>query len=176
MTMRSIIGLDHVVVLVRELEAGARRIVFLGDTGLPEIAGRFEGYRAAHRLAGIRPLATLRRDTPFVQASIVADVEDLVTSGVVLDETQARISGTGRDINRHRYTPAEIGAALERPVVRDLIALIRARNAHPAFGGAFTLETGNDETRLTMRWAHGAHTAQLTVDFTTLRHTLDFSG
>jgi DNA-binding LacI/PurR family transcriptional regulator len=67
------------------LEAGARRVVFLGDTGLPEIAGRFEGYRAAHRLAGIRPLATLRRDTPFVQASIVADVEDLVTSGPRFD-------------------------------------------------------------------------------------------
>jgi DNA-binding LacI/PurR family transcriptional regulator len=67
------------------LEAGARRVVFMGDTGLPEIAGRFEGYRTAHKHAGIRPAAALRRDTPFVQASIVADVEDLVTSGTRFD-------------------------------------------------------------------------------------------
>lgn len=44
-------------------------------------------------------------------------------------------SGVGRDINRHHYTSAEIDAALERPVVRELFALCRFRNTHPAFDG-----------------------------------------
>ena len=67
------------------LQSGAKRVVFLGDTGLPEIAERFEGYRRAHERAGIKPVARLRRDTPFVQASIVADIEDLVNLGVRFD-------------------------------------------------------------------------------------------
>ncbi len=41
----------------------------------------------------------------------------------------------GRDINRHHYTPAEVDAALERPVVRALLALCRLRSTLPAFDG-----------------------------------------
>lgn len=63
------------------LAGGARRIAFLGDDGLPEIGERLEGYLRAHEKAGVRPLATLRRATPFVQSRIVADVEDLVANG-----------------------------------------------------------------------------------------------
>ncbi|HEX7688954.1 MAG TPA: LacI family DNA-binding transcriptional regulator [Burkholderiaceae bacterium] len=63
------------------LRTGARRIAFLGDDGLPEIGERLEGYLLAHEKAGARPVATLRRATPFVQSRIVADVEDLVTNG-----------------------------------------------------------------------------------------------
>ncbi len=90
------------------------------------------------------------------------------------DMALLRASGTGRDINRHRYTAAEIGAALDRPVVRELVALVRARNTHPAFGGVFALDTSDDETRLGMQWTLGRHTARLDVDFTTLAHTLTF--
>ena len=91
------------------------------------------------------------------------------------DMTLLRASGHGRDINRHRYGRAEIEAALDRPVVRELVALIRSRNAHPAFAGTFSIDTRDDETRLGMQWAMGCHTARLEVDFTTLEHTLAFS-
>ena len=67
------------------LRSGAKRVVFLGDTGLPEIAERFQGYRQAHERAGVKPIARLCRNTPFVQARIVADTEDLVNSGVRFD-------------------------------------------------------------------------------------------
>lgn len=67
------------------LQSGAKRVVFLGDTGLPEIAERFQGYRRAHERAGLKPISRLCRDTPFVQASIIADVEDLVNSGARFD-------------------------------------------------------------------------------------------
>jgi sucrose phosphorylase len=74
-------------------------------------------------------------------------------------------SGVGRDINRHRYSRAEIDAALQRPVVQDLIDLIRLRNSHPAFGGAFDLQACDDD-RLAVRWCQGRHWIALTVGLT----------
>jgi len=70
----------------------------------------------------------------------------------------------GRDINRHTYSVAELDAALATPVVQELCALIRLRNAHPAFNGAFQFTTPTAQT-LQLSWSNGAHHAQLTVDF-----------
>ena len=72
-------------------------------------------------------------------------------------------TGVGRDINRHRYTRAEVDAALARPVVRDLLALIQLRNSHPAFGGSFTLLASDAQT-LSMQWTAGTACARLTVN------------
>ena len=60
-------------------------------------------------------------------------------------------SGVGRDINRHHYSRAEIDADLQRPVVQDLLRLIRLRNTHPAFQGRFELLDSSDTT-LHLRW------------------------
>ena len=65
---------------------------------------------------------------------------------------------------------------MRKPVVRDLIDLIRQRNTHPAFGGRFTLEADDDDRRLTMTWVLGEHTARLSVDFTTPKYEVDCSG
>ena len=46
-----------------------------------------------------------------------------------------RRTGVGRDINRHYYTAAELQRELRRPLVQALLALLRFRNSHPAFGG-----------------------------------------
>lgn len=79
-----------------------------------------------------------------------------------------RATGTGREINRHRYTPDELDAAWRRPVVRALAGLVRFRNAHPAFAGTCTAGGGADGDReLTLVWRHGAETARLRVDVTT---------
>ena len=51
----------------------------------------------------------------------------------LLDRTRV-----GRDINRHYYTGGEVAEQLARPVVQGLLHLIRIRNEHRAFGGAFT--------------------------------------
>lgn len=72
-------------------------------------------------------------------------------------------TGVGRDINRHRYLPAEITEALERPVVQQLIALIRLRTTHPAFSGTWELlDTAYDT--IAMRWTNGDATAELGID------------
>jgi sucrose phosphorylase len=71
-------------------------------------------------------------------------------------------SGVGRDINRHYYTRQEILDRLERPVVAALLDLIRFRNAHPAFDGAFTV--GGAGSQLVLTWENGAHRAVLEAD------------
>ena len=83
-------------------------------------------------------------------------------------------TGTGRDINRHYYDRAEVLAALERPVVRDLQRLIRLRNGHPAFQGAFQAgRTGQHS--LALRWRCGAERAELLADFATGRWALHYT-
>jgi MOSC domain-containing protein YiiM len=44
------------------------------------------------------------------------------------DMALLQASGVGRDINRHHYSRAEIDAHLQRPVVQQLLQLIRLRN------------------------------------------------
>jgi len=72
-------------------------------------------------------------------------------------------TGVGRDINRHHYTPAEIEQALQRPVVRDLIELIRLRNRHPAFDGDFSWSRRGDAW-LELVWSHGSDRVSLHAD------------
>lgn len=83
-------------------------------------------------------------------------------------------TNVGRDINRHYYTRDEIERALARPVVRQLFALIRLRNSHPAFTGNFELRESADEA-LDLSWRNGGEFARLHVDFRSLGHRLEFS-
>jgi len=69
----------------------------------------------------------------------------------------------GRDINRHYYPREEVLAAIQTPVVARLLDLIRLRNQHAAFGGAFSHEASAEHT-LTLSWVSGAEYARLEVD------------
>lgn len=76
-----------------------------------------------------------------------------------------RRTGVGRDINRHYYTADELRHELTRPVVQSLLALLRIRNTHPAFQGAFdALESPAD--RMTLVWTNGEVVARLDVNLT----------
>lgn len=44
-------------------------------------------------------------------------------------------SGSGRDINRHKYGMEEAEQALQQPVVQALLDLCKFRNTHQAFLG-----------------------------------------
>jgi sucrose phosphorylase len=83
-------------------------------------------------------------------------------------------TNVGRDINRRRYTRAEIERELERPVVERLSALIRLRNTHPAFAGEFEIAASPDST-LDLRWRNGGEFARLHVDLATRAHRLEYS-
>ncbi len=80
------------------------------------------------------------------------------------DHASVERTGEGRAINRHDYTSGEIRAALDRPVVRRVVDLIRLRNTHPAFDGLMVAESdGEDAIRL--EWRRGADVIALDVDF-----------
>ena len=83
--------------------------------------------------------------------------------GGVDDRAQFAETGQGRDVNRHRYTPEEVRAALSPPVARGQLALAALRR-HPAFGGEFAWSTP-DEASLLLAWRAGAQTAELQVRF-----------
>ncbi len=69
----------------------------------------------------------------------------------------------GREINRHYYGWDEVEDALTRPVVQDLLTLIRFRNQHPAFQGDLSLPPSADSV-LTLRWTNAETWAELRVD------------
>ena len=73
-------------------------------------------------------------------------------------------TGEGRAINRHDYAADEIDAALDRPVVRRLIDLVRLRNTHPAFDGELSVETDTEHS-IRLRWLGADSEVTLEVDF-----------
>lgn len=83
-------------------------------------------------------------------------------------------TGVGRDVNRARFGPAELDAALARPVVRRQLDAIRLRSRHPAFEGDFAFE--HDGSTLTLRWRAATGDLALTVDFATRRYELEGAG
>jgi sucrose phosphorylase len=81
------------------------------------------------------------------------------------------VGGDAREINRRRYTEAQVVAALRQPVVSALADLIRLRNTHPAFGGAFRLLPG-PPGELGLAWAAEGARVELRVDFATASYRL----
>jgi sucrose phosphorylase len=84
------------------------------------------------------------------------------------------LTGVGREINRHRYTAADLAKALDRPVVRALARLIRFRNTHPAFLGAFSCLDAADGA-VTLRWRNGPQEAQVTAELASGSYTLAYT-
>ncbi len=67
----------------------------------------------------------------------------------------------GRDVNRHHYTRDEVLAALERPVVRAQLDLLRARSS-PAFDGDWSVL--GDDARPELRFRGPGGEATLRCD------------
>jgi sucrose phosphorylase len=86
-------------------------------------------------------------------------------------------TGVPREVNRHAYSPAELEAAIATPLVRALLALVRLRGRHPAFGGACTWSS-SPPSSLELRWVSGVDAATLAVDVATraFRVTLTVGG
>jgi len=73
-------------------------------------------------------------------------------------------TNVGRDINRPYLDAAKIDEALNKPVVKGLIALIKIRNEHPAFAGEFTAQGGASVCCL--MWKLEQQSISLSIDFT----------
>jgi sucrose phosphorylase len=84
-------------------------------------------------------------------------------------------SGVGRDINRQHFSLAQVQASLLKPVVADLLRLIRLRNEHPAFNGQFAVLPSADG-ELLLDWSTDAASVQLWVDFSARRAAITTRG
>ena len=111
-----------------------------------------------------------RRDTEYLVARaiqcFVPGIPQIYYVGLLAgtnDLDLLRRTGEGRDINRHYYTTTELHGALAQPVVQSLLALLRFRNTHAAFQGAFHLQAAN-AMRLSLVWEQGTAFARLDVD------------
>jgi sucrose phosphorylase len=80
-------------------------------------------------------------------------------------------TGVGRDVNRHRYSPAEVDNALDRPVVRRLVELLHWRSTEPAFDGKFELLESEDHV-VAVRWSSPVSTITATVDLRSAEVTI----
>ncbi|GEA09986.1 sucrose phosphorylase [Alteromonas sp. KUL49] len=80
-------------------------------------------------------------------------------------------TNVGRDINRPHLNTDYIERAMEKPVVKALVKLIKLRNQSPAFDGEFSVSL--NEGYLTLRWEQGEETAQLTVNMANLEAYID---
>ncbi len=69
----------------------------------------------------------------------------------------------GRDINRHYFSREEVLNDLGKPVVQKLIELIRLRNTHQAFDGAFG-HSAPAEHQLSLSWQADSAWITLEVD------------
>lgn len=84
-------------------------------------------------------------------------------------------TGEGREINRHNYSIKEIDQAVNRPVVKKLIELIKLRNTHRSFAGIFDLGICNDN-ELVLSWNNNDSFARLSVDLNNLTADIHFSN
>ena len=78
----------------------------------------------------------------------------------------------GRDINRHDYQLPEIETELQRPVVQQLLQLMRLRSHHPAFQGQLTILDAPD-TQLHLLYQSGPHRCEARIDLATETATID---
>jgi len=82
-------------------------------------------------------------------------------------------TGIGRDVNRHHYTPGELAAEVQRPVVQALFRLIRFRNTHSAFAGEAGVSGSGSQLRMT--WTAGEQRADLDADLATGTATVSWT-
>ncbi|PKN99657.1 MAG: sucrose phosphorylase [Chloroflexi bacterium HGW-Chloroflexi-4] len=83
------------------------------------------------------------------------------------DEEAVKITGEGREINRHNYTMKEIAHEVERDVVKKLLDLIKFRNTQPVFNGVFEVEDSDDDS-LILSWNYHNQISKLRVDLKTI--------
>ena len=82
-------------------------------------------------------------------------------------------TGELRDINRASFSTKDVAEAVEKPVVKRLLKLMRFRNSYPAFAGVFHLVYSND-TSVAMCWREGEFRCQLFVDLNFKKATISY--
>ncbi|MNJ47587.1 Sucrose phosphorylase [compost metagenome] len=89
------------------------------------------------------------------------------------DENRVKMTGEGREINRHNYTLEEIEQSLEKDVVQRLLRLIRFRNEYEAFNGEFkVMDSADDE--ISLAWRKNEKYCHLFINLTTMNSEIKY--
>ena len=122
-----------------------------------------------------------RKDDDYLLARLIQligpGIPQIYYVGLMAGENDVmafRKTGSGREVNRGRYALPAICRQVEKPVVAALLGMIRFRNAHPAFGGRFSVE-GSCDRELVLRREKTQHWIELRVDVATRKFLLAFS-
>jgi sucrose phosphorylase len=79
----------------------------------------------------------------------------------------------GRNINRHNYDLEEIDEAIQKPVVRRLMRLMKFRNSYPAFNGEFFI-LDSPENQVVLKWTFEKYRAVAKVDLDTYENRIEY--
>ena len=89
------------------------------------------------------------------------------------DDKMVKLTGEGREINRHNFTISEIEKEVQKPVVQRLLKLIDFRNDYPAFNGEFIIENAKyNEIKLT--WKKEDKYCTLNIDLDTYKSVIEY--
>ena len=89
------------------------------------------------------------------------------------DVENVKLTGEGREINRHNYCLAEIDLELQKPVVQRLLMLIRFRNEYPAFNGEFTVGNTPD-SQIELSWKTAEKSCTLNIDLNNSKSSITY--
>jgi len=89
------------------------------------------------------------------------------------DVENVKLTGEGREINRHNFKLEEIDVAMQKPVVQRLLKLIRFRNEFPAFNGEFKVMDSMDN-ELKLSWQKTDAVCKLNVNLDSYISTITF--
>ena len=89
------------------------------------------------------------------------------------NEERVKVTGEGRENNRHNFSLDEIEASLKKGGVQRLLSLIRFRNEYDAFNEEFpVLESADDEVRLS--WKKDDVHCTLFINLKTNKSVIDY--
>lgn len=89
------------------------------------------------------------------------------------DYENVKLSGDGREINRHNFNIEEIEHALEKSVVQRLLKLIRFRNEYPAFEGSFYVVDSKDN-EVVLLWKKDVDFCKLNINLNTYKAFIEY--
>lgn len=81
-------------------------------------------------------------------------------------------AGGHKEINRTNLCEKQLEKALQMPIVKKQLELLKFRNTNPAFGFEAELKIEVDGSKLVMTWSNQGNEATLTADFTTYDYAI----
>ncbi|WP_317932689.1 sucrose phosphorylase [Halioxenophilus sp. WMMB6] len=151
-----------------------------GDPILRRSAANVHSVGAIYQLTCTYYDALKRNDDAYLAARAIQlfapGIPQVYYVGLLAGENDHELmdaTGELRDINRHFYTPDEIAAALEKPVVKRLFKLMEFRSKYPAFDGVFHLQYANN-TSVAMCWRTNEYSCELFVDLLFKKSTIRY--